>query len=400
MNKLYFFTEARYIKKEGNYYNPNGVLNYRLFQRYLNVFDHLIIVARVRDCYFNEENLCTHNNIVNGDKISVHELCYFVGPFEYLKNKSKVKNQIEHIIKNLHKKDRCLLRVPGNIGDIASNLCRKHNVNYAVEVVGDPIDVFSKGSNTNVFRLIFKYLLYFSLKKTVLNAIGVCYITKMVLPIRYPSNLKAFVKIISNVRLDENDFVNSRELEIFNPNKDEIKLISIGSLEQMYKSPDIVIKAVKQLIDQGYNVKLTWVGDGKYKKDLINLVENFKLESYISFIGYLNNKSEINRLLDSHDIFVLVSRAEAQGRVILEAMARGKIVVGSNVGGIPENVDIKYLVPKEDVDALVQKIIEIKSMKSTLEIQTRNLQKSKEYNEIELQSKRDEFLIMLKNYER
>ena len=47
------------------------------------------------------------------------------------------------------------------------------------------------------------------------------------------------------------------------------------------------------------------------------------------------NFSDIPKLIDSCDIFVLASRTEAMGRVLLESMARGKSRIGSRVGGIP-----------------------------------------------------------------
>lgn len=166
----------------------------------------------------------------------------------------------------------------------------------------------------------------------------------MVLPQRYPASKNAFVNIISNVKLKNSDFIN--EIIKFDNSKVNIELISIGSLEQMYKSPDVVIDAIAKLVTLNYSVHLTWIGEGKFKDSMVNYAQSKGVHNYVSFIGYVSNKQELNKLLDASDIFVLVSRAEAQGRAIIEAMARGKIVIGSNVGGIPENVSPEFLVPK------------------------------------------------------
>jgi len=57
--------------------------------------------------------------------------------------------------------------------------------------------------------------------------------------------------------------------------------------------------------------------------------------------------------------FVLPSREEGMGRVLLEAMASAKPVIGANVGGIPaliEDGKNGYLFESEDVDELAKKL--------------------------------------------
>lgn len=398
MANLYFFTEARYLKMGNSIFNPSGVLKYDLFKRYLNIFNELIIVARVQIAKDDDIAFCTEENRVDGLNVSVYELPYFWGPIEYFKKKRAVSKIIQKIANNLNDKDRCILRVPGNIGDLTSKILKKKGINYYVEVVGDPFDVFSSGASNHRFRLIIKLLLYYSLKNTVKNANGVCYITEMVLPQRYPASKNAFVNIISNVKLKNSDFIN--EIIKFDNSKVNIELISIGSLEQMYKSPDVVIDAIAKLVTLNYSVHLTWIGEGKFKDSMVNYAQSKGVHNYVSFIGYVSNKQELNKLLDASDIFVLVSRAEAQGRAIIEAMARGKIVIGSNVGGIPENVSPEFLVPKNDVNALVNKILEVKALNNIDRWQIRNLAKAKEYEETILQVRRDIFLTKVLNDER
>ncbi len=60
------------------------------------------------------------------------------------------------------------------------------------------------------------------------------------------------------------------------------------------------------------------------------------LQSKVFFLGSVSNKIELIKALDDSDIFVLPSHFEGFPVVLLEAMARGKSCIGTNVGGIPD----------------------------------------------------------------
>jgi glycosyltransferase involved in cell wall biosynthesis len=58
------------------------------------------------------------------------------------------------------------------------------------------------------------------------------------------------------------------------------------------------------------------------------------IENYVDFLGFLSGEKKYT-YYKSADIYVQPSRYETFGIAILEAMACGKTVVASNVGGIP-----------------------------------------------------------------
>jgi len=113
-----------------------------------------------------------------------------------------------------------------------------------------------------------------------------------------------------------------------------------------------------------------------------SIIEN-DLENNIQI--YINASfNEIKTLLSSTDIFVLHSEEESQGIVLCEAMAAGKPIVATNVGGIPwivENNVNGLLSDFGDIDTFADNVIKL--LKNNLirtEIAKRNRFESFKYN--------------------
>ena len=109
--------------------------------------------------------------------------------------------------------------------------------------------------------------------------------------------------------------------------------VSTGSLAQMYKAPDVVITALSICVESGLDVRLTWIGDGKYRAKMEKLAEELQVQDRIVFQGQLSAPAEVRAVLDTADLFVLASRTEGLPRSLIEAMARGLPCIASSVGG-------------------------------------------------------------------
>jgi glycosyltransferase involved in cell wall biosynthesis len=99
---------------------------------------------------------------------------------------------------------------------------------------------------------------------------------------------------------------------------------------------------------------LLLAGDGDSRADLERLASQTGAADRIRFVGRADRPMAVS-LFKGCDIFVLPSRMEPQGIVNLEAMAAGKPVIASRVGGVPEIVledETGLLVPAGDVNAL------------------------------------------------
>ncbi len=106
------------------------------------------------------------------------------------------------------------------------------------------------------------------------------------------------------------------------------------------------------------NTSLALVGSGPFEKKLRMRAAELGIRDKVFFFGHVPN-NKLSAYYNACDVFVLPSLYEPLGIVLLEAMACGKPVVASRVGGIPELVDEKVgmLVEPKNPDALAKSIL-------------------------------------------
>ena len=93
-------------------------------------------------------------------------------------------------------------------------------------------------------------------------------------------------------------------------------------------------------------------GHGTLRRAMEERVAALDLSSHFRFLGF---RPDAPRLIPAFDVITVPSHIEPLGNATLEAMAAGRPVVGSRVGGIPEMVvegETGVLVPPQDPDAL------------------------------------------------
>jgi len=140
-------------------------------------------------------------------------------------------------------------------------------------------------------------------------------------------------------------------------------VLSVGRLID-WKGTIYLINAMPGVIRQFPDAQLLIAGSGPEKESLIQRVNDLGLDQSVKFLGVVDNMA-LPSLYHSADVFVLPSinkdgKTEALGVVLMEAMASGCPVIGSDVGGIPdiiENGKNGFLVPERDSGALAEKII-------------------------------------------
>ncbi|MFH5185441.1 glycosyltransferase family 4 protein [Paenibacillus sp. TAB 01] len=118
------------------------------------------------------------------------------------------------------------------------------------------------------------------------------------------------------------------------------------------KGLDTLLYACSELKKRGYSFVLHLIGDGPIRTELEQMAIELNIYEEIIFYGYMLHPEDF---MPFFDVFVLPSRAEAFGSVFAEAALCGLALIGTDVGGIPEQIshgNNGLLVPVEDVPAL------------------------------------------------
>lgn len=128
------------------------------------------------------------------------------------------------------------------------------------------------------------------------------------------------------------------------------------------KGLEYLIEALYFVINNGCpSIKLFLIGDGPLKKYLINLVNRLHLNSNVVFVGKLA-LNEIPKYLQQANVYVYPSLREGMPWALLEAMACGVPIVGSDIPGIRDVITHGkngLLVPPKDSLALAKAIMSL-----------------------------------------
>jgi len=136
---------------------------------------------------------------------------------------------------------------------------------------------------------------------------------------------------------------NSLNEKFFSVDKNEVpnRILFVGGIEER-KGLNVLIDAVAIVKEIIPDIKLHIVGGVRkpsYYNDLSNQIVNLGLQDSIVFRGHLSD-SELMQEYSEATLFVLPSKEESLGVVLLEAMATETPIVASNIGGIPDIIEM------------------------------------------------------------
>jgi glycosyltransferase involved in cell wall biosynthesis len=347
--------DARYaVLPDGSVWSQAG-MSRQFWERYLEVFDSVRIVARAA----RVERIPPGWLPVTGPHIALSALPDYCGPWQCAKRYLALLSAVRAAAP-AH--GAVILRVGSQVANMLEGSLGRKRRPYGLEVVGDPSAVFAPGVVDHPLRRFFRWHFSRRLQRQCLRAAGVAFVTKRALQAMYPSRCPSWS--VSDVDLPQEAAGRAGSAGLSPWVRKPIphgsyRLVTVGSLAQHYKGTDVLIDAIGHSVRAGLDLVADIVGDGKYRRELMEQAERIGMATRIRFLGQVSSGDPVRRILDGADLFVLPSRTEGLPRALIEAMARGLPCIGSDVGGIPELLDAADLVPPGDPEALGRKIAEV-----------------------------------------
>lgn len=382
-------TESRFLMLQDNSIWTESSAGESFWKRYTNQFERIYILAR---CASADQPPPTASHLPQG-RIKLVPLPHYIGPQQML---SRLPALSRAIRQHMRQPMAYIFRVPGWLGNLSYRAARRVNAPFAVEVVGDPYDVFGPtGGVRHPGRAFFRWWFSRELQLQCQQACAVSYVTRSTLQQRYPTVMGSFATHYSSIELPDSMLASKPPL--IEADEGPIRVVSVGSLEQMYKGFDVLIDAVATKVNAGLDLKLTLVGDGRYRSDLEDQARIRGIRERVDFVGKVP-RSEVISIVDNADLFVMPSRTEGLPRAMIEAMSRGKPCIGTNIGGIPELLEVDEMVSPDNADLLAEKIGNVvQDCDRRQQMAERNLQKAKAYSLTEITPRREKFYEFVKD---
>ncbi|MGM0198787.1 hypothetical protein IGI68_001457 [Enterococcus sp. DIV1314a] len=381
--------EEHFIKNDKGEIYATRVLNEKIFNRYLEYFDEVIVFARV-----SKSNNVVKELKVNTDRLSFIEIPDFRGPKEMLMKSIKIVSKFRKACSDA---EVIFLRAPSMLTIFLYRFIPKNKITSVEFMMGATYFI---EDDSFIAKKVNK-IIDNEAKKLVKKANATLYVTEEALQKEYPPNAKAyedsnddyFTCGVSDVVIEKEYLFERLPM---NSESNHFILISVGFMDSYRKGQHILIETVKILKDKGYSIELRLIGEGKKKEEFEQLAKRLGLEKEVLFLGKISSRETLFQQLKESDIFLLPSKLEGLPRVIIEALSASLPVIASDVNGNSELVQSELLVQDFEASNYSEKIQElIENPVFYNDISKENYQKALEYLPDKLDLKRRLFFEKL-----
>lgn len=356
MKTAFIFDTVLVTPNKKQYYART--LHYDLWNsRYSPFFGEMNIVTRAKV----EEEAAIKSNpmlqLVNGDRVKVEPIFEYKEVPDAITKEKNIKKKIATII---DESDFVIIRMPSVLGTIASNICNKMNKPYLVEMVADPWDSYFY--HTKKAGKLIAPVMYFATKRVAKKSNNILYVTNDFLQKRYPSKGENRIGLSDVIvsPLNEKIAENNIKKRLENIRKKKIRFGIVGNYDLRTKGQFLAIRSLANLENQFSSVSLELVGAGD-ENFLAKTIKENNADRIVKFLGTKKSGDEIFEWMDTLDILLVPSFQEGLPRVVVEAMSRGVLVIGSTAGGIYELLPESCIFQKgkaSDLEKILKKILD------------------------------------------
>lgn len=248
----------------------------------------------------------------------------------------------------------------------ASSIIQKHNIKLLHANSGAPNQWLSAAAKTHQIplisqlhcRYVFRDRLLLKLHSADIN-IGVSQhiIEQLKSDGISDKHLKTVANGVDQNRLEKQPVQNLRKQ--INAAEKDFVLITIGALVKD-KGVDLLIDAMKILVDQKQSVKLMVYGSGPEKETLSNKINQLGLAQHVFLMG--QNNQVFGVMKGTANLYVSGTRDEAFGLVFAEAGLAGLTSIAPRVGGIPSVIKDKetgMIIQPDNVNEMAANIVRL-----------------------------------------
>ncbi|HET7316042.1 MAG TPA: glycosyltransferase family 4 protein [Sphingomicrobium sp.] len=345
--RLLFAHDHRFFRGPAGKMYTTGALPAALWERYLEHFEEVHVVAR------DEGNVPEGMSLGRSDRDRVG--------FEFLPSLSSLRQLIlrsPELERRMHdavaSADAVVARLPSEIGHLAVRHAKALGKPYAVEVVGCAWDgYFNNGAPA---ARLYAPLALMRARKAVGDAPLALYVTSSWLQNRYPTS--GFRASASNVQVRPmtaaEDERRDTRLAALSAGEKPV-LGTIASLRIKSKGIQTALAALGRLRSEGLDCTYRVLGAGPVEP-WRQLAQIFGLADHVHFDGTRSAGDDVLAWLDGIDIHLQPSFQEGLPRSTIEAMSRGCACIGSTCGGIPELLPARRVHRPGDVAGLQARI--------------------------------------------
>lgn len=343
-HSLRIILDGKFFWHEGRAYS--GHMHYELFARkYLEAgVDDIVVCGRAYDTI----TLPSGAKPLDGPRVRFERLARYKGASQFI---ASIPGIIGRCWSLACAPEQIMLYVPGTLPFIVLIFLLLSRKPFGCLVVADPADQMGAQALRHPLQPYARRLYMWLLAVACRNARAVLYVTQKYLQRDYPGRDRVFEFGASDVNITR-DFIVERKGFSCAGDTDRVKFVYVAAMVQAYKGHDVLLKAAQILLERTSRFEVVLVGGGALKAGYQQMAFDLGVSSYVQFAGQIDSRDELRSILDSTDIFVIPSRAEGLPRAVVEAMARGLPVIGTDVGGMFELVPSERLVQPDSPQAL------------------------------------------------
>lgn len=388
--KLLLVTDHVYFEYKGEYFDNFG-FTYDFFTSYLQVFDHVDVLCRM-------VSVESAKGLVksSGEGVSFHGTPDIHGMRWFLDSKKYFKKHIE-LIKST---DAICYRIP------ATAAWNVHVLNQGLEApkphmfefIGDPMDALFSVTDSAAKRFTMTQVgkVHMRRMKAISDsAVSGSYVSQYHLQKKFPPPAGVETEAISSIRLNE-EYLRSEP----KPHRvgSKLKIIQVASFVRQ-KNQTYLIDILRELGNRGIEAEVHFVGTGPLQADAKAHAREKGVFDDIIFHNQITGFDNVVKLLDGCDIFCLPSYSEGVPRSMIEAMARGLVCVGTDIGGIDELIEDEFRFPIGKPKAAADVIARLIPMKEDWpSIGERNTKKAAEFGQSILVPRRKKVYQQLRKH--